>query len=444
MNEQPYIDLYKQHIGTLTQHSAIGLNARRKFFFDCFVEVGFPNKHVDAYRHTDLTNELAVDYGLNLNRRAMNVNAKNLFQCDVRGIQSYLCYVVNDSFYLSEGQELPEGVILCSLREASEKYPEIVDRYLSVQAVRYTDGFVAFNGAFAQDGLFLYVADGVRLDRPIQLVNLMSATADLMANSHNLIVIGKEAKAQLLVCDHLAGDVLYFSNRVTEVFMDEHSTYEHYKLESTGKNMCNVCSLLVKQASDSNFLGNIITLHNGKTRNNIHIDLDGRHCETQLCGMVAGDGQQVVDNTTAINHNQPDCTSNELFKYVLDEHSLGIFNGILKVQPDAQRTAAFQTNRNLLLADTAHIKTRPQLEIYADDVKCSHGATTGQLDETALFYMRQRGISEREARLLLMSAFVNDVIDNIRVEALRDRIRLMVEKRLRGEDTKCHSCKACQ
>ena len=208
--------------------------------------------------------------------------------------------------------------------------------------------------------------------------------------------------------------------------------------------MSNVSSLLIHQSANSSFLGNLITLHNGKTRNNVHIDLNGSGCDCVLCGMVIGDGHQVVDNSTVINHNYPNCHSNELFKYILGESSLGIFNGLLKVQPGAQKTAAYQTNRNLLLSDNADIKTRPQLEIYADDVKCSHGATTGQLDESALFYMRQRGISEEEARLLLMSAFVNDVVENIRIDALKDKIHLLVDKRLRGEKAKCQSCSACK
>jgi Fe-S cluster assembly protein SufD len=159
--------------------------------------------------------------------------------------------------------------------------------------------------------------------------------------------------------------------------------------------------------------------------------------------MVIGDGHQTIDNTTRIIHQESDCNSNELFKYILNEQSTGVFNGMLKVMPDAQKTAANQTNRNILLTESAHIHTQPQLEIYADDVKCSHGATTGQLDEQALFYMQQRGIAQKEAKLLLMTAFVNDVIENIHISSLQDKIRLLVDKRLRGEENKCQTCKAC-
>jgi len=276
------------------------------------------------------------------------------------------------------------------------------------------------------------------------LVNIMRADVDFMANSHNLIVLEEGARAQLLVCDHTVDDVRFLSNRVTEVFVGENAFYDHYKLENTHIKTTNLSTLLIDQQSSSNVLTNVITLHNGITRNTIEIDLDGENCETLLCGMVIADKKQQVDNFTSIIHNKPNCNSKELFKYVLDDFSKGGFTGKLLVAKDAQKTSAFQTNRNILMSKTAKMRTKPQLEIYADDVKCSHGATIGQLDETAMFYMRSRGISEREARLMLMYAFTGDVIDNIRIPALEERIKMLVEKRLRGELSKCEGCVICQ
>lgn len=447
MNEQTYIDLYGQYAETLKNNAAPALNAARDMFFERFCRSGFPTRRTESYRHTDFGDVFAVDYGLNLNRLAFPVNPYEVFHCDVPGIQSYMYFVVNDMFYSdarTAAQQLPAGVVIGSLKQVSEERPELVESYLSRLAERKDDPFVAFNGAFAQDGFFMYVPAGVTLDRPVQLVNIMRSDADLMANSHNLIVLEEGASAKLLVCDHAMGGVRFCSTRTTEVFLGAHANYEHYKLESTSENMCNICSLLVQQQAGSNLLANIITLHNGITRNTVQIDLDGEDCDTMLCGMTVGGRHQLIDNTTAIMHNRPGCRSNELFKYILEENSMGVFNGLLKVAPDAQKTAAYQTNRNILLSPTARIRTKPQLEIYADDVKCSHGATTGQLDESALFYMRQRGISEQEARLLLMFAFVHDVIENIRVDVLKERIRLLVEKRLRGEGSKCDSCSFCK
>ena len=442
-----YINLYKQYHETIKKHSSSLMNAGRDASFALFEKLGFPTTKLEKYKYTDLTDALSYDYGLNINRLSIPVNPYQVFKCDVPGIQSYLYFVLNDGFYPvndKRNDDLPENVIICSLREASEKYPALVEKYYGKLTATKNDGLVAFNGAFAQDGFFMYVPENVQLDRPVQLINIMRSDVDFMANSHNLIILEKNAKAQLLVCDHTMDDVRFVTNRVTEVFVDEYATYEHYKLENTHNKTTNLSTLLIDQKASSNVLGNIITLHNGVTRNTIEIGINGEHCETTLCGMVVGDKNQQVDNYTSIRHNKPNCHSTELFKYVLDDVSKGGFTGELYVARDAQKTQAYQTNKNILLNRTAKMRTKPQLEIYADDVKCSHGATIGQLDESAMFYMRQRGIPEKEARLLLMFAFTADVIDHIRIDALQDRMKMLVEKRLRGELSKCEGCVICQ
>lgn len=442
-----YINLYKQYHETIKKHSSPLMNVGRDAHFALFEKLGFPTSKLENYKYTDLTEALLYDYGLNLNRLNIPVNPYEVFKCDVPGIHSYLYFVLNDGFYPvkdKRNDDLPKNVIICSLREASEKYPELVKKHYGKLTAGKNDGLIAFNGAFAQDGFFMYVPENVQLDRPIQLINIMRSDVDYMANSHNLIILGKNAKAQLLVCDHTMDDVRFITNRVTEVFVDEYATYEHYKLENTQNKTTNLSNLLIEQKASSNVLSNIMTLHNGITRNTIEISLDGEHCETTLCGMVVGDKNQQVDNYSSILHNKPNCHSTELFKYVLDDVSKGGFTGRLYVARDAQKTQAYQTNKNILLNRTAKMRTKPQLEIYADDVKCSHGATIGQLDESAMFYMRQRGIPEKEARLLLMFAFAADVIENIRIDALQDRMKMLVEKRLRGELSKCEGCVICQ
>ena len=442
-----YINLYKQYHETIKKNSSALMNAGRDASFALFEKLGFPTTKLEKYKYTDLTDALSYDYGLNINRLSIPVNPYQVFKCDVPGIQSYLYFVLNDGFYPvndKRNDDLPENVIICSLREAAEKYPALVEKYYGKLTATKNDGLVAFNGAFAQDGFFMYVPENVQLDRPVQLINIMRSDVDFMANSHNLIILEKNAKAQLLVCDHTMDDVRFVTNRVTEVFVDEYATYEHYKLENTHNKTTNLSTLLIDQKASSNVLGNIITLHNGVTRNTIEIGINGEHCETTLCGMVVGDKNQQVDNYTSIRHNKPNCHSTELFKYVLDDVSKGGFTGELYVARDAQKTQAYQTNKNILLNRTAKMRTKPQLEIYADDVKCSHGATIGQLDESAMFYMRQRGIPEKEARLLLMFAFTADVIDHIRIDALQDRMKMLVEKRLRGELSKCEGCVICQ
>ena len=445
--EQQYIDLYKQQHENIKQHSAAVMNESRDVAFALFEQLGFPTPGLENYKYTDLKGPLSIDYGLNLNRVTIPVNPYEVFKCDVPGISSFLFFVVNDAFYpVNEpnNKSLPKGVIIGSLNEIATTHPELLKEYYGKLSTTKNDALVAFNGAFAQDGFFMYVPKGIILDRPVQLVNIMRSDVDFMANSHNVIILEEGAHAQLLVCDHTMDDVHFLSNRVTEVFVGENATYEHYKLENTHVKTTNLSTLLIDQKTSSSVLANVITLHNGVTRNSIEIDLDGEHCETRLCGMVIADKNQQVDNFTYIMHNKPNCSSNELFKYVLDDNSKGGFTGKILVAKDAQKTSAFQINKNILLKKTAKMSTKPQLEIYADDVKCSHGATIGQLDETAKFYMQSRGIPEAEAKLLLMFAFTGDVIDNIRIHALQDRIKLLVEKRLRGELSKCEGCIICQ
>ena len=445
MNEQTYIALYNEQSQNISKHSASALNNDRNYFFEQFKQLGFPNKKTKNYRNIDFTTALSTQYCLNINREQATIDPEKLFHCDVPNIQSNLYFVVNDMYYDCENEknELPEGVIVCGMKTASEQHPELLEKYLAKQTKRQKDAFVALNGALAQDGLFVYVPKNILVERPIQLVNMMHGKADTMVNTHNLIIVEDGAQAQLVICDNAMDNANYFANRVTEVFVGERATYNQYTIEISNKQMNNVCTLLLDQKEQSNTNCNAITLHNGLTRNNIQVDFQGEHCEAKLSGMMAGDGKQTIDNTTTINHNMPNCVSYELFKYILDEQSLGVFNGILRVLPDAQKTAAYQTNKNILLTNTAKVRTQPQLEIYADDVKCSHGSTTGQLDETALFYMRQRGIAEREARLMLMFAFVSDVLDYIHHEPLKDKMRYLVEKRLKGDMSFCSTCNIC-
>ncbi|GAB1416337.1 Fe-S cluster assembly protein SufD [Paludibacter sp.] len=445
--EKKYIEIYKENKSIINQFSASVINKLRDESFALFEEIGFPTTKQEHYKYTDLKNVLSFDYNLDFKHSYNYLDPYKTFQCDVPEIRSFLYFVVNERFYSNDNPinaDLPKGVIVCGLKEASEKYPELVEKYYGKLSSQKKDGIVAFNGVFAQDGFFMYVPEGVQLDRPVQLVNIMSSNVDFMANAHNLIIIEDGAKAQLLVCDHTYDSVQFISNRLTEVFVGKSAMYEQYKLENTHIKTTNLNTLLVDQKESSVALINNITLHNGVTRSNIEMYLNGEYCETELCGMVIGDKKQHVDNFTNILHNKPNCHSTELFKYVLDDMSVGAFTGRLFVAKDAQKTQAYQTNRNLLLTRGAKMRTKPQLEIYADDVKCSHGATVGQLDEQALFYMRTRGISFEEARLLLMSAFTSDVIDHIRIPLLAERMRILVEKRLRGELSKCEGCMICQ
>ena len=444
--EKQYIELYDQYHSLIDSHASPILNALREKAMSDFRVTGFPSPNDEEYKHTNIPDLFAPDYGLNLNRLGIPVNPYEVFRCDVPNLSTLLYFVVNDSFYTKENPKvkLPEGVLIGSLNEMARSHPDLVQRYYGKQACTQNDGIVALNTAFVQDGFFLYVPKGVIIEKPIQLINILRGDADFMVNRRLLIILEEGAQARLLVCDHTMDKKKFLSSQVTEIYAGKNAVFDYYDIEESSLNTNRITSTFVDQAEKSNVLINGITLHNGTTRNNYRMTFSGEHAEAHLCGMAIADKKQSVDNHTFIDHAVPHCTSNELFKYVLNDSSTGSFSGRILVREGAQKTSAYQTNRNLCATKEAHMYTKPQLEIYADDVKCSHGATVGQLDENALFYLRSRGIPEAEARMLLMFAFTNDVIENVRMDALKDRLRQLVEKRFRGELDKCAGCNICQ
>lgn len=442
--EQQYIDLFTQAEAMICRHSADVLNAPRAAAFAHFQQLGFPSSKNEEYKYSDMGKLFAPDYGLNLNRLSIPVNPNEVFKCDVPNMSTSLFFVLNDSFYSENAtNRLPEGVLLGSLKAMGETHPDLVRSFYGKLADTSVDGVTAFNTMFVQDGLLIYVPRGVVVEKPIQLVNMLRADVNFMVNRRVLIILEDGAQLRLLACDHAMDDVNFLATQVMEVFVGNGAMLDLYELEENSLNTIRISNLYVKQGANSNVLLNGMTLTNGTTRNGVHVTLAGEGAELDLCGMVIADKNQHVDNHTVIDHAVPRCNSRELFKYVLDDEATGAFSGLVLVRPDAQHTNSQQTNRNLCATRQARMYTQPQLEIYADDVKCSHGATVGQLDERALFYMRQRGIPEKEARLLLMFAFVNEVIDMIRLDALRDRLHLLVEKRFRGELNKCKGCRIC-
>lgn len=444
--EQQYIDLFSQCEAMICRHSSEVLNAPRARAFADFERAGFPTRKQEKYKYTEVGDCFAPDYGLNLNRLEIPVNPYEVFKCDVPNMSTSLYFVVNDAFYkhVQPSAALPEGVLFGSLRDMAQQHPDLVKRFYGKLADTSKDAVTAFNTMFAQDGVLMYVPRNVVMEKPIQLVNILRADVDFMVNRRVMIVLEAGAQAKLLVCDHAMDHVNFLSTQVTEVFVGENAVLDLYELEETHESTVRFNNLYVRQEAGSNVLLNGMTLHNGTTRNTTEVTLAGRGAEINLCGMAIADKNEQVDNHTFIDHQVPDCTSNELFKYVLDDQATGAFAGKVLVREGAQHTNSQQTNRNICATREARMYTQPQLEIYADDVKCSHGATVGQLDENALFYMQQRGISLKEARLLLMFAFVNEVIDQIRMEALKDRLHLLVEKRFRGELNKCQGCAICK
>ena len=442
-SEKQYIDLYTEQKNLICSHSAEVLNAVRDEAFSHFQRLGFPTRKVERYKYTDVNALFAPDYGLNLSRIDIPVDPYSVFSCDVPNLSTSLYFVVNDSFYKKAlpKASLPQGVEVMSLCEAAALHPDLVASHYAKLALAADDGVTALNTMLAQDGLFIHVPKGVKVDRAIQVVNILRSDVDLMVNRRVLIVMDEGAEAQLLFCDDSADDRRFLSTQVIEAYVAENARLDLYCMEETHEKNVRVSNVYVEQQANSRVSHDVITLHNGTTRNMLNLTLKGEGAECWCNGCVIADKAQHVDNNTLIDHQVSHCDSHELYKYVLDGHATGAFAGRVLVRPNAQKTTSQETNQNLCMTKAARMYTQPMLEIYADDVKCSHGSTVGQLNDAALFYMQQRGIDQREAKLLLEFAFIGEVIDNIRLEPLRDRLHQLVEKRFRGELGRCQGCR---
>ena len=443
--EKQYIDLFTQYADVVKNHAPEEMNRCRTQAFDRFQRAGFPALGDENYRYTDVKRIFGLDYGLNLNRLSIPVNPNEVFQCDVPNLSASLYFVINDSFYASNtsGANLPEGVFAGSLKVFMELYPDITSRYYVKAVSTHSDSVAALNTMFVQDGFVLYVPRGVKVERPVQLVQIFRSDVDLMANRRMLVIIEPYASAKLLICDHSMDEVKFLGTQVIEIFAAENAEFDCYDLEESSISTTRFSSVFVEQAASSNVLINGITLNNGLSRNNYHIHLNGEYATSTLCGMAILDRNKKVDTYSHITHSVPYCTSNELFKNVLSDRSTGVFNGRILVKEGADKTVAYQTNRNLCTTRDAKMYSQPQLEIYADDVKCSHGMTMGQLDEQALFYMRTRGLSYDEARMMLSIAFTSEVIGYVRLDSLKDRLNSLIEKRFKGELARCAGCGIC-
>ena len=439
-SEQQYIDLYKQCRTMIHEHSSDVMNAVRDEAFERLATNGFPTRKVERYKYTDMQKLFEPDYGLNLNRLTIPVDPYHAFRCDVPNLSTSLYFVVNDVFYHDDKPKghLPEGVIIGSLKDFA------TSEYYNRLAGKANDTATDLNTMLAQDGLYVYVPKNVKVDRAIQVINILRSDVDLMANRRVLIVMEEGAELKMLFCDHAADDKNFLATQVIEAYVGENASLDLYCLEETHHKNVRVSNVYIDQQANSRVNHNVITLHNGVTRNKLDLTFSGEGAECACYGCVIADKQQHVDNNTLITHKVPHCTSNELYKYVLDDKAVGAFAGRVLVEHGAQKTTSQMTNQNLTATKEARMYTQPMLEIYADDVKCAHGSTVGQLNDAALFYMRQRGISLQEAKMLLQNAFINEVIDKMQLEPLRDRLHYLVEKRFRGELNKCAGCKLCK
>jgi Fe-S cluster assembly protein SufD len=437
-----YSDLYLENIGKITDISTPHINSFREDAIKKYGELGIPSRKNEAYKYTNLDLFFNHDYRNYFMPVPEDFVKAEKFRCDVKNLDTHGLVLLN-GFYPTLNdklRQLPTGVWIGSLNEAAKEFSDLIAKHYGKYAKSDTDGLVHLNTAMASDGVFIYVPKGVVLSKPIQVVNLVHSDEDMFNQHRNLIIVEENAEIALIICDHTMTPQKFLTNAVTEIYVGENSHFDIIRVQNEHNNACKITHTFIHQEKNSTASSNNITLHGGLIRNSTYHYLAGEGAQSLSYGLYLTDKSQHVDNFVNVEHAAPNCTSNQLFKGVLDDKSTGAFNGRILVNPNAQGTVAYQKNNNILMTDDAKMDTKPQLEIYADDVKCSHGATVGQLDENALFYLQSRGINKREARLMLMFGFAHEVIQNIKIEPLRERMDNLVMQRLKGELSRCASC----
>jgi Fe-S cluster assembly protein SufD len=387
------------------------LQHARKAAIARFGEVGFPTAHDEEWRFTNVAPLARIAF-----KAAMA--STSLLPTD---LPDNAIVFVNGHFARAfPAPALPGGVIVGRLADVLQQQPQLVEPYLTRLVRTDASPFTALNTAFLRDGAFVYVPRGVAVQAAIHFVFLTDGKADsAVAHLRNLIVVGENAQVTLVESYLGSGAGTYFTNVVSEISVAPAAVIDHYKVQQESQSAYHIATMQVHQAKGSRFSSHALTFGGALARNDANVVLDAENCECTLNGLYMGSGTQVIDNHTRIDHAKPNCASHELYKGILGGQARGVFNGKIYVHPDAQKTDAKQTNKTLLLSDDAVIDTKPQLEIYADDVKCTHGATIGQLDAEQIFYLRSRGVGLAEARSLLTYAFANDIVGRVKVDSVR-------------------------
>lgn len=407
------------------------LSGIRKEAMNHFTQLGIPTVKHEEWKYTNVAPILKNDF--RTDNSLLNLTENDVRPFYLTGKESIRLVFENGRFNqsLSTVPDQLNGAIIGNLATHCE-HP-IAKEHLTKHASFVQASFIALNTAFVNEGAFIYIPDNVVLEEAIQLIYVHdSRSSAVVIYPRNLVVAGKYSKVKIAETYHSIGEVhAGLTNSVTEIIVGENASVEFDKIQYENAASNHISHTEAIQAKNSVFSICTVTLGGNIVRNNLHIQLLDENCETHLNGLYITQHDQLVDNHTLVDHAKPNCVSNELYKGILDDHSQGVFNGKVMVREDAQKTNAYQSNKNILLSNDASINTKPQLEIYADDVKCSHGATTGKLDEEALFYLRSRGIGETMAKAFLNIAFAAEVINKIGIDSLRDRLMQLIEEKLR-------------
>jgi Fe-S cluster assembly protein SufD len=394
----------------------------REQAMESFYKQGIPTRKQEEYKYTRVDLMLKGEFNFSTNKNCSDSQIEPL-----KFLKDAYVVVIENGIFIegsSNLQNLPEGLTICSLVDAVKSNSPVFEKHYAQYAEVNTDPFIALNTAMTKDGVFIHVAKNVVIEKPIHIVHLSTAFENTIIHPRNLIVVDENAQAKIIESfETVDSKAKVFSNALTEIVVDQQAIVDHYKIQDESELGYLMNTTQVIQQKQSVFSTHTFTLSGSFVRNNLTLVLDDEYIESHLNGLYLTAGDQVVDNHTVVDHRKPNCNSNELYKGIIDGKSTATFNGKIFVKKDAQKTNAFQSNKNILLSETGTINTKPQLEIYADDVKCSHGSTTGKLDADKIFYLRARGLSTESAKKLLMHAFASEVVNTIKIEALREYIK---------------------
>lgn len=424
-----FIKQFQSFENTLNGEKELPFHQIRKDAIKKFSALNFPSVKDEEWKYTNINPLLSKTFK----------SADSIPEVDPQFINKYLfdkkefitLVFINGYFSkdFSDVDSLPKGLILETISEAIKKHPELVLNYFSKSASSEKNIFTALNTAFADHGTFVFVEENAIIEKPIQILYVTKAD-DIFVAPRNLFLVSKNAQVKIIETYAGFGDKTYFTNQVTEFIVNDSAVVEHVRIQDEQLNTFHISNLSVDLEKSSNFSSYNINFGGSFVRNNVNVTFNNSFAECRLNGLYVTEGSQFVDNHTSIDHAKPNCLSNELYKGILNDTSRGVFNGKVFVRQDAQKTNAYQQNKNILLSPDALVNTKPQLEIFADDVKCSHGATVGQLDKDQLFYLKARGIQEKEAKAILIYAFASDVVHSISMLQVRDHLEALLAKKL--------------
>lgn len=404
------------------------VSGTREEAIEYFKRKGFPTRKDEEWRYTNINPLLKRNYTI---KSDDTVTEKDVKKYLIKGLDVNLVVIVNGSYSESLSKTVETGnFYAASLKRAFAEKRELVMEYYSKSYDKTTDSFTALNTALSTDGVFIHIQKNAAVEKPFLILNLNGSKSDeILANTRNIIIAEPNSQATVIDLYHNFGNNYSFSNALTEVFIKENSTLKYYKIQNDSKKSHSINTVQARIAKSSEFDTFVISWGGEIIRNNLNSILEGEGAECIMKGIYLSDGANLIDNHTLVDHAVPNCHSNQTYKGILGGNSYGVFNGKILVRKDAQKTNAYQSNKNILVSDTASINAKPQLEIFADDVKCSHGATTGQMNPEELFYLRSRGIEKSEAQKLLLNAFLDELILEIDIEPLKKYLEKLLNEK---------------